>query len=70
MIDGLEMKKRAREYDQMFLGLGEFAYIVGMSKQALSNRIKRKPFSYPKPMQRLAMGPVWSIMQIRDWLKS
>lgn len=61
-----EELKRLEKCDS-YLGLAEFAYVLGITKQALTNRRARHPREFPEPVQ-LAMGPVWGYDAIRYWL--
>jgi len=50
-----------------YLGVGEVAAVLGITKQAVCNRAARG--TLPKPVARLALGPIWNrdeIMVRRD----
>jgi hypothetical protein len=49
------------------MGLYEIAQVAGVTPQAVSNWVSRKP-SFPKPLALLASGPVWDGGVIRAWL--
>ena len=49
------------------MGLYEIAKLAGVTSQAVSNWVARKP-SFPKPLAILASGAVWDGSAIRDWL--
>jgi len=51
------------------MGLFEIAQLVGVTPQAVSNWVTRKP-NFPKPITVLASGPVWDGKVIRKWLGS
>jgi hypothetical protein len=61
-----ESLQRLVAYNKPYLGTGELAEICGEHKQVISNWRKRKKL--PEPLADLAMGPVWSVGQIRMWL--
>ena len=54
-------------------GLKEAADILGWSKQQITNYLKRAegkefpPGMFPKPVQRIASGPLWFVWQIEDY---
>jgi hypothetical protein len=50
------------------MGLYEIAKLAGVSPQAVSNWVARKPH-FPKPMAQLASGGVWDGVEIRSWLE-
>jgi predicted DNA-binding transcriptional regulator AlpA len=60
--------QRLAKYKASLIGTAEFAEILGMSRQALHNRMARGRL--PKPAQRLAMGPVWFVSDIREFVKA
>lgn len=50
------------------VGIFEIANMAGVTPQAVSNWLSRKP-DFPKPMATLASGPVWDGKTIRAWLR-
>lgn len=48
--------------------VAEAADTCGVSKQVIVNWTKRHK-DFPKPIVRLAMGPVWDLAEIRRWHK-
>lgn len=51
------------------LGLAEIAEMAGVTKQAVNNwRIRFE--SFPKPIQNLQSGPIWSREKIETWVKN
>jgi chromosome partitioning protein len=53
---------------QNLVGIGEIAGIAKVSKQAVSNwRLRYDQF--PKPLQQLQSGPVWSREAVEAWVK-
>jgi hypothetical protein len=50
------------------MGLYEIAQLAGVTPQAVSNWVVRKP-DFPKPLAQLASGAVWDGGVIRSWLK-
>lgn len=50
------------------VGLSEAAEILGWQKQQVTEYMKRGKF--PKPLQRLASGPIWTYKQIEDYKDS
>ena len=54
--------------DQVLMGLNEIAQLAGVSPSAVSNWRKRST-DFPKPIQELNSGPVFSKVQIQEWLK-
>lgn len=63
-----EALQRLETYPGPMLGLAEVAKILGLKKQTLSNRVSRGTF--PPPLKKLAMGPVWTSQQIFEALKT
>jgi hypothetical protein len=51
------------------MGLYEIAVLAGVTPQAVSNWMARKP-DFPRPMATLASGPVWDGSVVRAWLGS
>jgi len=51
------------------VGIGEVAEIAGVSKQAVTNWRMRYDH-FPKALQQLQSGPVWSREAIEAWIKS
>ena len=49
------------------MGLYEIAQLAGVTPQAVSNWVSRKP-SFPEPLALLASGAVWDGGVIRAWL--
>lgn len=49
------------------MGLHEIAKVAGVTPQAVSNWVARKP-DFPKPLAVLASGAVWDGTTIRAWL--
>jgi hypothetical protein len=49
------------------MGIYEIAQLAGVSPQAVSNWVVRKP-DFPKPVATLASGPIWNGQHIRTWL--
>jgi hypothetical protein len=58
--------ERLLAYKGPYLGNAEFAGILGIKKANLCN--KRRRGKLPVPLVKLAMGPVWSVGQVRVWL--
>lgn len=54
-------------YDD-FVGLNEIAQLAGVSASAVSNWRKRFE-RFPKPLQELSSGPIFSRSQILEWIK-
>jgi predicted DNA-binding transcriptional regulator AlpA len=50
------------------MGLYEIAQAAGVTPQAVSNWVKRKP-EFPEPLALLASGAVWDGRAIRTWLQ-
>ena len=50
------------------MGLYEIAQVAGVTPQAVSNWVVRKP-DFPEPLAQLASGAVWDGRVIRAWLK-
>ncbi len=50
------------------MGLYEIAKAAGVTPQAVSNWVARKP-DFPKPLTQLASGAVWDGRVVRTWLK-
>jgi len=50
------------------MGLYEIAQAAGVTPQAVSNWVVRKP-DFPEPLAQLASGAVWDGRVIRAWLK-
>jgi predicted DNA-binding transcriptional regulator AlpA len=48
-------------------GLAEIAEMLGVTKRTALNYTKRDDF--PKPLDRLASGPVWRRAAIEQWAK-
>lgn len=48
------------------VGVSEFAELCGVSRQAVDNWQKRHT-TFPKPVARLAIGPLWLVWQVRYW---
>lgn len=46
--------------------VAEAAHLFGVSKQVVVNWSKRYPH-FPKPIARLAMGPIWDMAELRRW---
>ncbi len=51
------------------MGLYEIAAVAGVTPQAVSNWMTRKP-DFPQPLVTLASGPVWDGSVVRTWLGS
>jgi predicted DNA-binding transcriptional regulator AlpA len=49
-------------------GLQEIARLAGVSAQAVSNWVQRKP-DFPQPIATLASGSIWKGSDIRAWLE-
>lgn len=49
------------------MGIYEIAQLAGVSPQAVSNWVVRKP-DFPRPVAALASGPIWNGQHIRGWL--
>ena len=60
-------QERLNMYKAEFFGLAELAIILGISKQACSNRRGRNKL--PAPTVELALGPVWHRSIIEQFLK-
>jgi hypothetical protein len=58
--------KRQRQTIEL-MGLYEIAQVAGVTPQAVSNWVTRKP-TFPKPLALLASGAVWDGGVIRTWL--
>ena len=50
-----------------FVGIAEIAAIAKVSKQAVTNWRFRYE-SFPKPLQTLKSGPVWSCEKAEAWI--
>jgi hypothetical protein len=48
------------------IGVAEFATLCGVTKQVICNWKTRYP-TFPKPIQELALGPIWFQWQARLW---
>jgi predicted DNA-binding transcriptional regulator AlpA len=48
-------------------GIREIAEIAGVSPQR-ANQLAAKP-DFPKPLDRIAAGPVWDRAEVRAWVK-
>jgi predicted DNA-binding transcriptional regulator AlpA len=46
-------------------GIREIADLLGVSRQRANQITATKTF--PKPLARLAMGPVWRLSDVRTW---
>jgi hypothetical protein len=53
-------------YRQDYLGCAEIAIVLSISKTSCASRRRRGQL--PVPQFELAMGPVWSVGQVRVWL--
>jgi chromosome partitioning protein len=49
------------------LGVAELASLAGVSRQMVRNW-QRHSKDMPKPVARLACGPIWDGKEIREWL--
>jgi hypothetical protein len=49
------------------MGLFEIARVAGVTPQAVSNWVTRKP-DFPAPLAVLASGAVWEGSTVRAWL--
>ena len=49
------------------MGLYEIAQVAGVTPQAVSNWVARKP-DFPRPLAQLASGAVWDGRVIRAWM--
>lgn len=56
--------KRWHAYPDDYFGTAEFAGIMGITKQAISNQLIRGHVI--EPAARLAMGPIWTRQQVRE----
>ena len=67
MKDRAAAIQRAKDFDGIYLGLAELACVLGQTKQATANQMKRGKL--PKPIQKLAMSSIWTKHQILQYLK-
>lgn len=63
-----EALQRLLIYNGDYLGLAEFAQVLGISRQALSNRRARGQL--PIPTVELKMSPIWTKAQLKLWVKA
>jgi predicted DNA-binding transcriptional regulator AlpA len=49
-------------------GISEIAALLGVSRQRANQLAKREDF--PRPLDRIASGPVWKRSDIERWAKS
>jgi hypothetical protein len=49
-------------------GVSEIAALLGVSRQRANQLTKREDF--PRPLDRLAAGPVWKYSDIKRWARS
>jgi predicted DNA-binding transcriptional regulator AlpA len=49
-------------------GLAEVAELLGIAKRTASKYVRRPDF--PKPVDRLAAGPVWRRRDVERWAKA
>lgn len=52
------------------LGIAEIAELAGVSRQAVWQWTNSKSAKFPDPVLRLAMGPVFSAKEVREWLET
>ena len=50
----------------MYAGIHEIAEELGVSRQSVCNWTKRYP-SFPKPIVRLKMGPIYNMSIVKKW---
>jgi predicted DNA-binding transcriptional regulator AlpA len=48
-------------------GIREIADLAGVSRQR-ANQLAAKP-DFPKPLDRIAAGPVWRLADVKAWVK-
>ena len=60
--------RRLMSYEKPYLGLSELSFVLGTTKQNCANRRSRGKL--PSPLRELAMGPIWGVDQIRQWLRT
>lgn len=60
--------QRLTNYKADLLGVAELAMVLGISKQAVSNRLARDRL--PTPDARLALGPVWYKESLLEFVKA
>jgi len=48
-------------------GVREVAELLGVSRQRVS-QLAEKP-DFPKPLDRIAAGPVWRLADVKAWAK-
>jgi len=48
-------------------GIAEIADLLGVSRQRVTQLTKQDTF--PEPLQRLRMGPVWKLSDIQAWIE-
>lgn len=68
-FDAFAAAVRAKRYSKPVMGLKEFAAVLGVSPNCLSNWRARDAVALPKPTD-LAAGPIWSADNVRTWLES
>lgn len=59
---------RNRQVPETLIGIAEIAQILGVSRQRAHQIADKRTF--PLPVQRLAMGPVWTRAQLDEYLKA
>lgn len=47
-------------------GIAEIAELLGVTRQRVTQLTKREDF--PPPVERLRMGPVWNLSDVKDWI--
>jgi len=57
---------RPWDIHEPYAGFAEACIIMDVSKQCLANWVKRKG-SFPEPVARLAMGPIWKTQDLLRW---
>ena len=60
--------ERLVAYNKPYMGAAELAEILDEAKQTIANWRRRGTNNVPQPLADLKMGPVWSTIQIRQWL--
>ena len=49
------------------VGLHEIALRLGVARTTAGSWVRRESVGFPKPLARLAMGPVWEMSAVQHW---